>query len=744
MGRSQAGQERLVDRQLGQSLGAHLAQQPHRVLPHGLPDLGVDVANRSSECGVPGPPQVHDELAQRGERRRQGEADGEPAEGSHAADPSRAGKRSRALCPPARLGATPRRWSSAAWVRSRRGGTYRSRDVASGGLLRGLSGTRGHRRAVSVSRRPCSARGTTPSRADVAVTGPDGARAAVPADATGRPGQPTVAGRLHRGRRGRVDVHRRGLERPLGTWWHDAPLKVDAGVDVDLDARGGRAALRAAPRRTARPAPPRRRASRRCRGAAGRRAACTPGWPPPWPPTSSRCCGPPAPRAGHRLGAAPALGRPAASPVRRLVRAVPALRGRPRAADGGPMRSGTFRTAMKRLPAVAAMGFDVVYLPPIHPIGEVNRKGPNNTPRPPGRHDPGSPWAIGSDEGGHDAVHPDLGHARRLRRLRRRAPRELGMEVALDLALQCAPDHPWAKRAPGVVHDPGRRDDRVRREPAEEVPGHLPAQLRQRPRGPLRRGAAGRAALGGARRDGLPGRQPAHQAADFWEWLIAEVQATDPDVLFLAEAFTRPAMMHELGSIGFTQSYTYFTWRTGKEELEDYVHELVEASRLHAAELLREHARHPARVAAVRRPAGVQDPGRAGGPAVPDLGRLRRLRALRARRGQAGQRGVPRLREVPAPPARLGGSPSAVARAVPDDAQPVRRAHPATALAAQHHLPRRSTTTRHGLVASADGRRRRARRGQPRPARRPARRPSTSTCRPSAWTGAPASSCTTR
>ena len=176
----------------------------------------------------------------------------------------------------------------------------------------------------------------------------------------------------------------------------------------------------------------------------------------------------------------------------------------------GRATSGTFTTAAKRLDAVAAMGFDVIYLPPIHPIGEVNRKGPNNTltPEP---HDTGSPWAIGSKDGGHDAVHPDLGTIDDFDAFVERAT-ELGLEVALDLALQTRPGPPLGHQPPGVVHHPRRRHHRVRREPSQEVPGHLPGQLRQRPRRHLRRGAADRPPLDGARRPGLPRRQPPHQA----------------------------------------------------------------------------------------------------------------------------------------------------------------------------------------------------------------------------------------
>ena len=189
----------------------------------------------------------------------------------------------------------------------------------------------------------------------------------------------------------------------------------------------------------------------------------------------------PAARPGHHRGPLPVLRRP--RPARSSAPGTSSSRA-PRAPyvdqATGKVVSGTFRTAAERLDAVAAMGFDIIYLPPIHPIGRVNRKGRNNT-LDPGPDDVGSPWAIGSDEGGHDAIHPDLGDHRGLRRFVARAT-ELGLEVALDLALQAAPDHPWVKPAPRVVHHPRRRHDRLRREPAEEVPGHLPDQLRQRPR----------------------------------------------------------------------------------------------------------------------------------------------------------------------------------------------------------------------------------------------------------------------
>jgi starch synthase (maltosyl-transferring) len=231
---------------------------------------------------------------------------------------------------------------------------------------------------------------------------------------------------------------------------------------------------------------------------------------------------------------------------------------------------------MQRLPAVAAMGFDVVYLPPIHPVGEVNRKGPNNTLTP-GPDDVGSPWAIGSKDGGHDAVHPDLGTLADFDAFVAQTV-ELGMEVALDLALQCAPDHPWAKDHPewfttrldgtiAYAENPPKKYQDIYPLNFDNDPAGLYAEVLR----VVRHWAAHGVRI--FRVD-----NPHTKPLEFWEWLIGEVKKTDPDVLFLAEAFTRPAMMHELGRIGFTQSYTYFTWRTARAELEDYALELVEAS----------------------------------------------------------------------------------------------------------------------------------------------------------------------
>ncbi|TDU04108.1 alpha-1,4-glucan:maltose-1-phosphate maltosyltransferase [Streptomyces sp. 846.5] len=233
---------------------------------------------------------------------------------------------------------------------------------------------------------------------------------------------------------------------------------------------------------------------------------------------------------------------------------------------------GTLRTAAERLPAVAAMGFDVVYLPPIHPIGRAYRKGPNNSLEA-GPDDVGSPWAIGSPEGGHDAVHPDLGTIEDFDAFVASAA-ELGMEVALDFALQCSPDHPWVekhpewftRRADGTIayaeNPPKKYQDIYPINFDQDFDGLVVETLRL-----LRYWMAHGVRI--FRVD-----NPHTKPVVFWEKVLADIARTDPDVLFLAEAFTRPAMMHTLGKIGFHQSYTYFTWRTGKQELTEYLTEL--------------------------------------------------------------------------------------------------------------------------------------------------------------------------
>ncbi|MFF3750956.1 alpha-1,4-glucan--maltose-1-phosphate maltosyltransferase [Streptomyces sp. NPDC002018] len=244
----------------------------------------------------------------------------------------------------------------------------------------------------------------------------------------------------------------------------------------------------------------------------------------------------------------------------------------------GPPVSGTFRTAAERLPAVAAMGFDVVYLPPVHPIGTTHRKGPNNTLEP-GPGDVGVPWAIGSPDGGHDAIHPDLGTIEDFDHFVETA-RTLRMEIALDFALQCSPDHPWVSKHPEWFHHRADGSIAYAENPPKKYQDIYPIAFDSDLRGLVRETTRILRywMAHGVRifRVDNPHTKP----VIFWEKVIANINRTDPDVIFLAEAFTRPAMMRTLGAVGFQQSYTYFTWRNGKQELTEY---LVELSRETAA-----------------------------------------------------------------------------------------------------------------------------------------------------------------
>ncbi len=246
----------------------------------------------------------------------------------------------------------------------------------------------------------------------------------------------------------------------------------------------------------------------------------------------------------------------------------------PRSQGVHPGQHGTFQDCIARLPDVAAMGFDVVYLTPIHPIGQVNRKGRNNAVKA-AEGDPGSPYAIGSADGGHDAVHPELGTLEDFRGFVA-ACKQLNMEVALDIAVQCSLDHPWLKDHPQwfrkrpdgsmryAENPPKKYEDIVNPDFASEDAGALWNALRDVILFWIDQGVS-------IFRIDNPHTKP----FPFWEWLIHEVQLLHPDAIFLAEAFTRPKLMKGLAKLGFTQSYTYFTWRTQKWELEQYLTELT-------------------------------------------------------------------------------------------------------------------------------------------------------------------------
>ncbi|MFI7276409.1 alpha-1,4-glucan--maltose-1-phosphate maltosyltransferase [Streptomyces sp. NPDC049879] len=362
---------------------------------------------------------------------------------------------------------------------------------------------------------------------------------------------------------------------PVASWRQVAGIKVGAGVDVELTLREG--------------AELHRRAATGVPRSAGKEAVLA----------AARALLDPALGPEERLATALAPDVVAAldgSPLRELVtssRPMPLTVERERALYGSwyemfprsegarvrrgrPPVSGTLRTAAERLPAVAAMGFDVVYLPPVHPIGTSFRKGPGGalTAR---TDDVGSPWAIGSPDGGHDAVHPDLGTLDDFDHFVATAA-SLGMEVALDFALQCSPDHPWVKehpewfrrRADGTIafaeNPPKKYQDIYPIAFERDFPGLVTETLRL-----LRHWMAHGVRI--FRVD-----NPHTKPVVFWEKVIGEINRTDPDVIFLAEAFTRPAMMHTLAQIGFQQSYTYFTWRNGRHELTEYLTELSGAA----------------------------------------------------------------------------------------------------------------------------------------------------------------------
>ena len=367
---------------------------------------------------------------------------------------------------------------------------------------------------------------------------------------------------------------------PIASWHHNAAIKIPAGQDIELMLTEGALLFERAARRIPQPPgasrPAAARAALRALVARMRNRQLT-----PW----ERFAGSEDPLIAAIL---------AQWPLRELVtrsRSLTVQVDRERALYGSwyeffprsegaqvdptghlPPVSGTLRTAAKRLDAIAAMGFDVVYLPPVHPIGSTFRKGRNNTLTP-ADGDPGSPWAIGSPDGGHDAIHPDLGTFEDFDAFVTRT-RELGMEVALDLALQASPDHPWVKehpewfttRADGSIayaENPPKKYQDIYPLNFDNDPEGIYAEVLRVVRLWMDHGVR-------IFRVDNPHTKPVR----FWERLLAEIRVGDPDVLFLAEAFTRPAMMRTLAKIGFHQSYTYFTWRNGEEELTEYLIEL--------------------------------------------------------------------------------------------------------------------------------------------------------------------------
>ncbi|MCK2036673.1 alpha-1,4-glucan--maltose-1-phosphate maltosyltransferase [Microbacterium sp. SSW1-49] len=353
----------------------------------------------------------------------------------------------------------------------------------------------------------------------------------------------------------------------FATWAHAASLKVAADVDVDVMAALGAELLTRAAAEKDRPAAQRTRLRADAASLAGGDAATTLRL-----STDAGLAQLFADRPTTTLRSTSdaqsiVVDRTAAG-VAAWYEFFPRSEGAKRLKDG-TVKSGTFRTAAKRLPAVAAMGFDVLYLVPIHPIGTTNRKGRNNTlTTEPG--DPGSPYAIGSADGGHDAIHPDLGTAQDFRAFVRAARKE-GLEIALDLALQASPDHPWVTEHPewfttlpdgtiAYAENPPKKYQDIYPLNFDNDPEGIYAEMLRIVQHWIRQGVK-------IFRVDNPHTKP----LQFWEWLIAVVNAEDPDVIFLAEAFTRPAVMRALAAVGFQQSYSYFTWRNTKAELEEFL-----------------------------------------------------------------------------------------------------------------------------------------------------------------------------
>lgn len=405
--------------------------------------------------------------------------------------------------------------------------------------------------------------------ATLVLTDPHGTERHLPMTCT-NPGLSQWAGEVVADTEGLWSYRVEGWSDPWATWVHDASIKIPADIDASLMRaegalvldraaadpdrdEGGRAALRSA--------------AAILRDEEGHRATA----------------------ALHLVTTGTAAVELATTPHRELVspsRDLPLLVERELALFGswyeifprsegahvdpatGRWVTGTLRTAAQRLPAIAGMGFDVVYLTPIHPIGTTARKGPNNTLEA-GPDDPGSPYAIGSPDGGHDAIHPELGTFADFDDFVAEATRQ-GLEVALDLALQCSPDHPWVTehpewfttRADGTIayaENPPKKYQDIYPINFDNDPAGIYAEVRRVVQVWIDHGVK-------IFRVDNPHTKP----VEFWQWLISDVASSHPDVIWLSEAFTKPAMMHTLAKVGFQQSYTYYAWRNTVPELVEY------------------------------------------------------------------------------------------------------------------------------------------------------------------------------
>ncbi len=364
-----------------------------------------------------------------------------------------------------------------------------------------------------------------------------------------------------------------GWSDPYGTWRHDAMIKVAADVDTEMMLEEGARILERALADGPRPA---QHAQVLREGVTGLRDTGR--------PAQVRLQSGTDERVRSVLAARPLRDMVSPSPAYPLlVERLRALFGSwyeifPRSEGAtfdeatGKWTSGTLRTAAKRLTAIAEMGFDVVYLTPVHPIGTTARKGPNNTLNA-GPDDPGSPYAIGSPAGGHDAIHPDLGTFTDFDFFVAEAER-LGLEVALDIALQCSPDHPYVRRHPEWFTTRVDGTIAYAENPPKKYQDIYPLNFDNDPAGSY---AETRRMIQVWIDHGVKifrVDNPHTKPVEFWQWLIADVAKDHPDVIWLAEAFTKPAMMHTLAKVGFQQSYTYYAWRNSRWDLEEYCREL--------------------------------------------------------------------------------------------------------------------------------------------------------------------------
>ncbi|WP_406831621.1 alpha-1,4-glucan--maltose-1-phosphate maltosyltransferase [Pedococcus sp. KACC 23699] len=408
--------------------------------------------------------------------------------------------------------------------------------------------------------------------ASVVLTAPDGSESVLPMTCT-NPGLNAWEAVVQADAVGWWSYRVEGWSDPYGTWEHDASIKVAADIDAEMMLEEGARVLD-------------RALAEVDRDDAGAKVLTD-------AVTALRDTRRP-PLARLHAGTDPSVERElAARPLRDYVSPstdLPLLVERERALYGawyeifprsegavqdpttGKWTSGTLRTAAERLPAIAAMGFDVVYLTPIHPIGTTARKGPNNTLHA-GPEDPGSPYAIGSPDGGHDAIHPDLGTFEDFDAFVARTE-ELGMEVAMDIALQCSPDHPYVKTNPEWFTTRADGTIAYAENPPKKYQDIYPLNFDNDPQGSY---AEMRRMIQVWIDHGVKifrVDNPHTKPVEFWQWLIDDVARDHPEVIWLAEAFTKPAMMHSLGKVGFQQSYTYYAWRNQKWELTEYLEEL--------------------------------------------------------------------------------------------------------------------------------------------------------------------------